>query len=97
MKINRSDVMRIVEVCLGHGARSAVVYRAPDFVVKGAVRNRGRRGIHVEMLLTAGRPNWSEKQVIARLVTLGAFKRGSRRHMKGTWGGTAIPALRVNW
>lgn len=72
MKINRTDVARVVEAVLEGGARQATVYRATDMVVRAtAIRKLDARYRSVSVMLTIGRPNYRERKFIKECVKAG--------------------------
>jgi len=65
MKVSRSSIARVVEACLGVGARRATVFLSPKLTVKATRRHKMRGGeCRTELVLTIGRPNYSEREYI---------------------------------
>lgn len=64
MSESEQAVVEVVDHLLA-GKRRATKYVSPNFVVKGARRHRPRRiEPRVEIVLTIGKPNWSERRFI---------------------------------
>jgi len=65
MKISRTAVNNVVEACMETEARKATIYVSPVLVVKATRRHRAKKNeVHVEILLTIGRPNFDECKFI---------------------------------
>jgi hypothetical protein len=68
MKVTRTAVTRVVEACLELDIRQATVYISPDLVVRATRRHKpqsGRcAGIHTELVVTLGKPNYLERLFI---------------------------------
>lgn len=65
-KIARSSILRVVEACLGLGARRATFYQHPRQIVRATRRWKPRKGERtVELLMTFGKPNYRERRFIS--------------------------------
>jgi hypothetical protein len=64
----RYQLWKTVEAVLGQGYRSAWTFLDGRTVLKATKREiRKKRARHTEILLTIGRPNYREKEVLAGL------------------------------
>lgn len=65
MKVNRTDVRRVVEAVLElENVRQATVFRSPTLTVRATRRWKHGRDFHNEIMLTIGRPNFAEREFI---------------------------------
>ena len=68
----RLDSVRHVVAYLINGRKRATKYLSPSLVVKGSCRHKSRRnGRTIEIVLTVGRPNWSEREFIKKAKKAG--------------------------
>lgn len=67
MKVSRSAIAEVVEACLEGGAHSSTRFLAPDSIVRCTrIRKPSKRDLSTTLVLTIGRPNYSERQIIKR-------------------------------
>ena len=73
MKIPRSTLGKVLELVLEGGARQATAYLSEKQIVKATRRTfkRGTRHSTIDVVVTAGRPNYSDRKYIRDLVKAG--------------------------
>ena len=70
MDINGLMVAKIINAVMFDGVHSAVKYVDPKVVIKATKRGRGEK-VHIEILVTIGRPNYAERQFIKDCIKAG--------------------------
>lgn len=64
MKVTRLALAQVTELVFS-GAKKATKYLGPDLVVKATRRHKAdRRARTVELVLTAGKPNYAERKFV---------------------------------
>ena len=65
-KAEKQAVCSVVEECEANGVRTVTVYMSKRHVVRATNNIRPRKGGKRYMTLTIGKPNYAERQYIAR-------------------------------